>query len=281
MKAEFVLLVLALALPCVLAGSIKDESFTRYDSPDTLCDTGSKLAMDDRSYVCVVVNLHTVNASVNATADASGSGTGGGSSAETNAFAPGVTVFRPKVDEFSLLELHSNTSRELRMQNDHQGLGTVQVAVGTRMSPPRRFSYESTKAVGFWTIVVDLKDGEVDSVLWDEGCFTCSDDECLDDNCLLDTCDHLDDGADNSNRDQCNVKIYLAWTGTDKDGNIMLSEGFTFSKFNAYAVDGFWDDAATKAKTTYDSASETYEKNKDIGNDVGDVVDDGDDVIDG
>lgn len=107
----------------------------------------------------------------------------------------------------------------------------VQVEVGGMVSEPKSLiSTSGDNWVPFLTIIVDLDDGRLKSVGWDDGCFTCDSSDtnvCIDDNCgvAYDKCFN-NSATDNTGKSQdCDLKIYIGWTGIGSDGNYLTSAG--------------------------------------------------------
>ena len=94
--------------------------------------------------------------------------------------------------------------------------------------------------------VVSVNEGTVDGVTWDFGCFDCAQDSCrantykfsgdafagAGDECYVAdaACDEALD-AGGADKDGCSLKVYVTWSGTDKDGNFLLSQQKRLSNF--------------------------------------------------
>lgn len=100
----------------------------------------------------------------------------------------------------------------------------------------------------FLTAIIDVEDGVIRGIAWDDACVFCEKKECVAntynfngsvatadqtnqpvDGCYLTRDECMGFAATGSNK--CDIKIYVAWTGTDADGNVLLSSGSRFSMF--------------------------------------------------
>ena len=128
-----------------------------------------------------------------------------------------------------------------------------------------RLHNKPVMAGGHWlltgvTVIVHLDRGVVTRVVYDNGCTLCdgmrSELACKADNtsvvcpaaevyggapaecrdCYL----KLGSGC-GENRHACAPKIYIAWVGTDVDGNALLSAGSVLSRFGGYSLQGVYD----------------------------------------
>ena len=103
------------------------------------------------------------------------------------------------------------------------------------------------------TAIVDVKDGVVQGITWDDACVFCSGFKCdqvtYDYNGVLQDRDsagqptggcgitypecnakHQNDGTD------CDIVLYVVWTGSDVDGKALLSSAYRFSAFPAQEI---------------------------------------------
>jgi len=101
--------------------------------------------------------------------------------------------------------------------------------------------------------VVSVKDGEVDGISWNFGCFDCTSDKCT-----TNTFKYNGDEADGSGEecysedvdcvktdtetgvvtadDACSLGVYVTWSGTDAKGNYLLSQQKRLSNFKKTVV---------------------------------------------
>mmetsp|Transcript_57212 Transcript_57212/g.113620 ORF Transcript_57212/g.113620 Transcript_57212/m.113620 type:complete len:194 (-) Transcript_57212:256-837(-) len=110
----------------------------------------------------------------------------------------------------------------------------------------------------FWlstglTAIIHLDQGVVNRIVWDSSCNLCRTSD-LDVSCRADqsniTCGAGDDpwcrdcyaqlipGTCSATSDVCSPQVYVAWIGTDKYGQPLLSAGSVLSRFADFAVSG-------------------------------------------
>jgi len=111
----------------------------------------------------------------------------------------------------------------------------------------------------FWlstglTVIVHLDQGVVNRIVWDSSCNLCGSTSDADVTCRWDqsniTCSggeanscsdcyvQLTPGTCHASSDVCSPHIYVAWVGTDKHGQPLLSAGSVLSRFADFAVAG-------------------------------------------
>jgi len=118
-----------------------------------------------------------------------------------------------------------------------------------RLSFLRRYFDKTTERIyPYLTAIIDVQDGIVRGIAWDDACIFCEKDKCVPNTynfdgslatteqisqsvngCYVTVKDCLGFAADGS--DICNLKIYAVWTGTDADGKVLLSSDSRFSMF--------------------------------------------------
>lgn len=203
------------------------------------------------------------------------------------AFQGNSVVFNVKVDEFSELYLDKSFSNS-DDSGDDGGLligivdpvqkgplsgenmegyenMEIQIEVGGVASPPvpRRGGKNHQLLVPFWTAIVRLENGKVFDIEWDSGCFSCDPDQCVEtkygDFCAEDMVKHNRFCFD----DDCNLRIYLAWIGTDADGHYMTSAGMRFSQFTKYSASDAVKNAYASGKGAYNDAKQGVNDAKD------------------
>jgi len=120
----------------------------------------------------------------------------------------------------------------------------------------RVYDREHGRVYPHLTAIINVVDGKVDGILWDETCVFCSNDKCLENTlffngteahlkepsrgCYKTTreCDDLHRAGGND----CDLTVYFTWTGTDVKGNPLLSSNKRFSMFNPKQIqDAFKD----------------------------------------
>ena len=106
------------------------------------------------------------------------------------------------------------------------------------------------------TAVIELEEGEVKRITWDDGCHTCYPDKCeqnsvymkdgkltiiqpgeaiygpyAGENCYTSASDCQKDKSG-----ACDLHIYVVWTGTDKDGRVLQSANLRLSRFQSGSI---------------------------------------------
>lgn len=91
----------------------------------------------------------------------------------------------------------------------------------------------STYTVGAYQLVIEMDKGVVSALTWIEGCgecskcpassansLTCQSDVCITNQCTIEAGD-----CTNLAADQCDMKVYVAWVGSDAHGRQSTSSG--------------------------------------------------------
>jgi len=171
-------------------------------------------------------------------------------------------TFRPKADEYSKFHIEKSYNDLVKTHVLGQGsprnvtyfLGVGQNVSYTRMyhepvSRGKTDSYgddENDKIFPFMTAMIDVKDGKIIGLVWDNSCGFCPKRDCLKNTytftgqlapsvsqrkgCYLTRkqCDQLAEEDDDTT---CDMNLYVIWTGTDIDGKPFQSSGYRFSAF--------------------------------------------------
>lgn len=169
------------------------------------------------------------------------------------------TAFFVRVDDFSLLHLQRSWNQSFL--NLSGSSPPLQIQIGNIVSPKKHFAWFSRElatryVIPFATAIVELDNGRIQRIYWDEGCFTCQQDReaCYEEICGVPYSDCQSGSVD------CDIKIYLAWSGTDSNGRYLLSSGKVLSRFSRYSVKAAWDNAARTAEETYPQFSSSSER---------------------
>lgn len=133
-----------------------------------------------------------------------------------------------------------------------------------RLSFLRRYYDRTTQRIyPFLTAIIDVRDGEVRGIAWDDACVFCEMSECVPntynfDGSLATTeqisqptngCFYSRDecaGFFANGNDVCDLKLHVVWTGTDVNGKVLLSSDSRFSMFPP-------DRTQEKARGSYES----------------------------
>lgn len=125
----------------------------------------------------------------------------------------------------------------------------------------------SIYTIPLYTVIINVADGQVASITWDDGCFFCASNggDCIPNALDVNTSSPITDSEEfrgcrqpsdycypastvttNASIDTnvtetlpqspCDLKVFVVWTGTDKNGQYMTSAGKRFSRFRQYAT---------------------------------------------
>lgn len=121
----------------------------------------------------------------------------------------------------------------------------VYLSIGNVNSTLKQYS-NPTSFVGYWTAFVNMVNGVVQSITWDDdpNCSLCaSTTTCLDSTCAL---NYAGEPINNDcSGTRCDMLVYLCWTGTDAAGNYMVSANSAFSRMRLFAVSPLYQTAAS------------------------------------
>jgi len=108
--------------------------------------------------------------------------------------------------------------------------------------------------IPYWVAIINLHNGIPQSIQWDDGCFTCKGDSCINETCgvNINDCFPYKDGS----QIDCDLKVYIAWFGTDNNGNYLTSAGKVPSRFQEYSVSSAVSSAAFQAYDQVPNAPE-------------------------
>eukprot|EP00594_Rhizosolenia_setigera_P008326 CAMPEP_0178958172 /NCGR_PEP_ID=MMETSP0789-20121207/11434_1 /TAXON_ID=3005 /ORGANISM="Rhizosolenia setigera, Strain CCMP 1694" /LENGTH=597 /DNA_ID=CAMNT_0020640727 /DNA_START=328 /DNA_END=2121 /DNA_ORIENTATION=+ len=159
-------------------------------------------------------------------------------------------IFRPTADEYSHITM-TNTYNDLVLnENSYQDQVSIHVASQKAVSFIRRFyDSEQNKIYPYLTAILDVDNGVVKGIAWDDSCVFCrSEPERCEENtydfsgtsrigpektkgCFFtkDECDKLH----SEGKKDCDLNLYVVWTGTDKNGRLLSSSGSRWSAFPA------------------------------------------------
>jgi hypothetical protein len=115
--------------------------------------------------------------------------------------------------------------------------------------------------VPFYTFIIQLGDGFVSGLTWDDGCYGCegnSEETCVADadgnamGCAIAEAKCSQTNADTQLPEvDCDLKMYLGWFGTDVLGNYLTSAGKRLSRFRGASLKGAFDTAVNGAVSLY------------------------------
>jgi hypothetical protein len=153
------------------------------------------------------------------------------------------TAFYPTVDDFSLMQVEGSFGEW--WLDDAVEDTFVRVEVGGKTSHWRRRGMglgNNKKIVPFWTVIVELDQGQVRKLQWDDGCYGCDESSCIDSHACGEH--YL---ACTSEKD-CDLKIFMGWYGTDVSGNYLTSASKRLSRFRDYALKEAFDSTVKRVR---------------------------------
>lgn len=141
-----------------------------------------------------------------------------------------VATYWPRVDEFSQLELAGTFNTSLSFNPNL----TIWVEYNGITTPPRRvFNETSNLIIPYFVAVVLLDKGKIRDVQYQEGCHNCRSGHCLDNNCGM---SRGSGSSDVCNSTDCNIKVFLAWSGRDSSDTPCKSISSTPQNFNEFST---------------------------------------------
>ncbi len=117
------------------------------------------------------------------------------------------------------------------------------------LSFQRRYYDATTNFIfPYLTIIVDVVDGVVRGIAWDDACVFCEKRQCIPNTYNFDGTEASSEQASQptngcyltksicevfqaAKNDICDLKLYVVWTGTDVNGNVLMSSDTRFSAF--------------------------------------------------
>ncbi|XP_057787498.1 uncharacterized protein LOC131004761 [Salvia miltiorrhiza] len=151
-----------------------------------------------------------------------------------------LAVFRPKVDEITLLTINSTTF-------DPSKLGGYMVAFAGRKYAARSlpiFVADANYIVTSFTMVLEFQKGTLQNLYWKKfGCGSCTGSSfmCLNNtDCAIKTSNCKSSGGSTA----CNIGIQLAFSGTDKNDNV-LNSWYEVANLRQYSLYGLYSDLSS------------------------------------
>lgn len=169
--------------------------------------------------------------------------------------------FEPKADEYSRFTIE-NSYNDMYKNGLYSFLSGSGVSVLTASDQALSFlrtTYDraNDRIYPHLTASIDVENGVVKGILWDNACVFCSDDLCVENTfyfngtsaegikeptkgCYItkDQCDKIHEAGGN----ECDITIYFTWYGSDENGRPLTSNNKRFSVFNPKNIkDSFKD----------------------------------------
>jgi len=136
------------------------------------------------------------------------------------------TTFWPRVDEFSMIEVvysfeSFGYNPNISMWLDFHGTNTSAVHYAS-----------NDNVVAYWTAVIQLDNGAFNNIVWNDGCSDCN---CIDNNCGVSINEYCIGSYD------CEMKVYLAWSGTDSQSYPCTSVNSIPANFQKYSLTPYYE----------------------------------------
>ncbi|KAH7512262.1 uncharacterized protein LOC107433602 [Ziziphus jujuba] len=161
-----------------------------------------------------------------------------------------ISVFRPKVDEISLLTVNSSSFSP-------DNAGGYMVAFAGRKYAARSlpaFVANTTYTVTSFTLVLEFKKGRLQNLYWKrDGCSKCSGNTnffCLNKQDCAIKSSHCKNHGEGGNVD-CSLGIQLAFSGTDKHLRA-LNSWYEVEKLRQYSLYGLYSNLKNSLTSQYD-----------------------------
>lgn len=171
------------------------------------------------------------------------------------------TTYWPRVDEFSQMNVVGTYAQGFPF---NQNLTVWVELIANRTSKTNvttiRLVTEERKVytedlekpvfIPYFTVLILMDKGIPTDMQWDEGCSSCSPDVCINGTtCGTRTNLEIEKRNEQCSKIDCNIKVFVAWTGRDKEDGACRSAASMPSKFHQYSVtpltsfgDNLWDD---------------------------------------
>lgn len=144
------------------------------------------------------------------------------------------------------------------------------VSAGPKTSLPQKLFQElevtsgtarAVSAVPVYTVIIAATNGIIDSVVFDEGCFFCEEASasCIG-NVFVNATQSVPTVASSSFKScsqscgastgsECDLKLFVTWTGTDSAGAYFQSANLRFSRFRQFGIGQFYGDIVSGVNT--------------------------------
>ncbi|KAG6592452.1 RxLR-like protein [Phytophthora cinnamomi] len=202
------------------------------------------------------------------------------------------TLFTPVADKFTVLRI-SDSWNDTRIGANPSGAFLTVSSLKYRTNYKLYSSASTGRISPYMTAIISVKKGVVQGVSWDEGCYFCKSAMCdynlyskpvetatgrlsgqgktcysAVESCAgysTNTSDASVSVGDSSSANststnttaQCDLTIYVGWTGTDKNGDYLGSASLRMSQFSKYSIGSFFSNiGASLSKLAPTSRSE-------------------------
>ncbi|CAD8079546.1 unnamed protein product [Paramecium sonneborni] len=154
-------------------------------------------------------------------------------------------AFDVKVDRYTALYA-KNSYSTLKVDGLTNHSIAIQVNKHALISPQLNYVINSTNVYPIYSLVINMQDGNVTDLIWDNGCWDSSM-ECSDYN-VTNSKGEIFSDSNNYYKEctkevDCDAKFYISFIGTDASGNYMESAGKRISRFRQYAISDMFSSA--------------------------------------
>jgi len=162
-------------------------------------------------------------------------------------------AFKAKTDDYSHLAIPG--SYDYLVNNDEQLEAddiTIHVNSQKGLSFLRKYyDRKLDRIYPYLTAIIDVKDGVVKGIAWDNACIFCGSSRCIENTynfngeqseldeptkgCYLERKECTDEKEGSNEKDEfnkCDISVYVVWTGTDLNRDVMKSSNSRFSAFS-------------------------------------------------
>lgn len=166
------------------------------------------------------------------------------------------TVFMPVADQFTVLRM-TDSWNDTRIGGSTDG-AYLTVSSGAFRTFYKLYSSAAGRVYSYVTAIISVKQGVIQGVTWDDGCYFCDAATCepnlyrfatnvssqLGDQGY--TCyNSMETTCKSENSSICDLTVYVGWTGTDSKGNYLSSAGMRMSQFKKYSIGSFFTNLAS------------------------------------
>jgi hypothetical protein len=169
--------------------------------------------------------------------------------------------FAPQADDYSRFVV-DESYMQLVQSNFYTNV-TAFASSQTSLSFQRKYYEKSVGVFPYLTAIIDVVDGEVKGIAWDDACVFCGKERCAENTfdftgsqarpqeptkgCFLTVkeCNDIHSKGGNT----CDLRLHVVWTGTDKNGIYLTSSSKRFSAFSPKQIRDSFKDALNKIKS--------------------------------
>jgi len=167
-----------------------------------------------------------------------------------------ASIFYPSIDQLQLLQIQQSAHQTFLSFSSSTRIvvempGNVLTNSRTRISP------DCQLIVPFFTLIINLSDGYPDDAAWQDDCSTCSEEyyvysddgscncgvpkySCINPTRAASSNITASDNALPVNSIDCDLKFYVAYSGSDKNGNVLTSSSRTIKIFRKYSINDLY-----------------------------------------